>query len=70
MKRLNCNDSMTGFVLLGDTACCAITGGMSKFDAELAYKFGEILGQAFRALYDLGYNLIGKLIKKPIPANA
>ncbi|HPW77826.1 MAG TPA: hypothetical protein PK676_00955 [Bacteroidales bacterium] len=70
MKTMNYDPSMSGFVLLGDTACCAITGGMSDFDADLAYKFGEILGQAFRALYDLGCSLFGKLIKKPAPANA
>jgi len=55
-------------VSLSDNACCAVTGGMSDFDADLAYKFGEILGQAFRALYDMGCNLFGKLTKAAVPA--
>jgi len=68
MKTSDCPQYMPGFVSLSDNACCAVSGGMSDFDADLAYKFGEILGQAFRALYDMGCNLFGKLTKAAVPA--
>mgnify|MGYP000915556579 FL=1 len=70
MKTLNCNGYLPGFVSLDDNACCAVTGGMTApgFDSDLAYMLGEILGQAFRVLYDLGANLIGKLKKTAVPA--
>ncbi|MCZ2417256.1 MAG: hypothetical protein LC132_06845 [Burkholderiales bacterium] len=63
-------DYLQGFESLGDKACCAVIAGVSSpgVDEELAYKLGEILGQAFRALYDLGQNLIGKLKKSCVPA--
>jgi len=70
MEQMRANVFLTGFESLGDKACCAVIAGVSSpgVDEELAYKLGEILGQAFRALYDLGQNLIGKLKKSGVPA--
>jgi hypothetical protein len=55
-------EHVQGFVLLSDSACCALTAGMasSNIDKELAYQIGEILGMAFRTLYDLGESLVHK----------
>ncbi len=54
-----------GFRLLNENECCAVSGGMSSsnIDENLAYMLGELLGKAFRALYDIGSNLIGKVGK-------
>ncbi len=54
-----------GFRLLNENECCAVSGGMSSsnIDEDLAYMLGELLGKAFRALYDIGCNLVGKMSK-------
>ncbi|MFY9116759.1 MAG: hypothetical protein WBK97_03700 [Bacteroidales bacterium] len=56
-------EHLEGFVLLNDTACCVLTAGMSSpdIDKELAYQLGEILGIAFRTLYDFGESLVHKV---------
>mgnify|MGYP006916435468 CR=1 FL=1 len=70
MEQMRTQVFLTGFESLSDKACCAVTAGVSSpgVDAELAYKLGEILGQAFRTLYDLGQSLIGKIKKSAVPA--
>ena len=70
MKKMNAQENVQGFVLLSDAACCVVTGGMSSsdFDKDLAYKFGEIMGIAFRVLYDLGENLFYKIKFTIIPS--
>ncbi len=56
-----------GFVLLSDSACCGINGGMSSpnIEQDLAYMLGELLGRTFRTLYDIGGNWWQRLTGKP-----
>ncbi len=66
---MNTMEHLHGFTPLNDSTCCALTAGMSSpyIDKELAYMLGEILGMAFRALYDLGESLFHKIKFTLIP---
>ena len=65
-----CERKCTRFCVAKRRCVLRSNRGMSSsdFDKDLAYKFGEIMGIAFRVLYDLGENLFYKIKFTIIPS--
>lgn len=57
-----------GFVLLNDSTCCVVAGGMASDNVtdQMAYMLGKMLGKAARVLYDLGESLVFKIKAAPL----